>query len=91
MEYVCLSGYAFRHLLSYGVETWYRGRCWVHEVHGALFVFVRYVKGHLGVKWGQIQTESPMRTKVGTWGKVRVLKILVSISRSSEVIQRSNP
>ena len=51
---VYLSGYAFRRISTHGVETLCQDRGWVHKEHGALFVLIRDVKGHLGVKWGQI-------------------------------------
>ena len=49
--YVCVSGYAFRHALRYGAETWHGDRGWASEAQEHILeVTPSKVKGHSEVK-----------------------------------------
>ena len=61
--YVCLSGYAFRHVLRYRAESWHGGRGRAHKGCGYTFEVTRLgVKGHPGVN---LPLKWPMATKFG--------------------------
>ena len=47
---VCLCRYAFGRALTYGAETWHRGRVWRAGGNRELFVVTQQVKGHPEVK-----------------------------------------
>ena len=77
MEYVCLSGYAFRHASRYGAETWHGDRGWAPEAQEHIFkVTPLKVKGHPEVKsssnslWlPKLVSRTPDHSVVHYWGQ----------------------
>ena len=71
-----MSGYAFRHALTYGAETWHGSRGWALEAQEHIFEVTPKIKGHSEVNllrnalWLQNLVErTPDQTLTHCWVK----------------------